>query len=134
MGRLAAAIRAFRHPPVLVFQMGKVGSSAVRSTLAADWPGVVDQAHAIDQFGDEARDTLAACRAFGLRHLVISPIRDPLSRNVSAFFENFTRDTGLAWADAPDDPAALLELFLAHARHANGTAWFERRMQPAFGL
>jgi hypothetical protein len=65
---------------------------------------------------------------------VISPIRDPLSRNVSAFFENFTRDTGLAWADAPDDPAALLELFLAHARHANGTAWFERRMQPAFGL
>lgn len=134
MGRLAAAISAFRHPPVLVLQMGKVGSSAVRSTLAAGWPGVVDQAHAVGQFGDDARTALAACRAFGLRHLVISPIRDPLSRNVSAFFENFTRDTGLAWSDAPEDPDALLALFLAHARHSNGTAWFERQLQPAFGL
>ncbi len=134
MGILRDAIRSFRHPPVLVFQMGKVGSSAVRSTLAAGRAGVVDQAHAIDQLGDEARAALGACRAFGLRHLVISPIRDPLSRNVSAFFENFTRDTGLAWSDAPSDPEALLGLFLRHARHDNGVAWFERRMQPAFGL
>ena len=134
MRRLAAAVRAFRHPPVLVFQMGKVGSSAVRSTLAAGWPGVVDQAHAIEQFGAEARAALDACRTFRLRHLVISPVRDPLSRNVSAFFENFTRDTGLAWSDAPEDPDALLALFLARARHENGTEWFDRRMRPAFGL
>ncbi len=127
-----------QRPPVFVFQAGKVGSSAVRATIAAcdgeRSTGIVEQAHAHAQLSAEAQSALAICRASNLPHFVICPVREPLSRNVSAFFENFERDTGYAWSSQRWTTEQLLELFLQHARHDNGIEWFDRHMRPAFAF
>jgi hypothetical protein len=136
-----------RQPPVFVFQAGKVGSSAVRSTIVASSAepcsgrlggGIVEQAHAHAHFTPEARLALATCRRWRLPHFVICPVRDPVSRNVSAFFENFERNTGLAWQSENWTTERLLELFEHHGRHnlhfpmRDCIEWFDLHMQPTF--
>ena len=99
--------------PLLVYQMGKVGStSVVRSLLAAGWTGRIYQFHGVDP-KNHAREEWFYRRNFGRdpqrpRHLwasqyfaqrlaarappsrpwqVVTLVRDPVARNLSSFFQ-----------------------------------------------
>ena len=81
--------------PVLVYQMGKVGSSSVTNSLLRHYSGIVLQAH---YFNSNHKDWRVG-RLYRwvieednpLR--IISLTREPIGRNVSAFFQNFEKHT-----------------------------------------
>lgn len=121
-------------PPVFIFQMGKVGSSSLWETLSDDCEGVVVQAHS-EQMLTEAQKRLIKWR-IGLRLsiYVVCPVREPLSRNISAFFENFKRDTEYEITDHQWTTDEILNLFLKQYPHNNCLDWFDNHMKTVFGV
>ena len=120
--------------PVYLFQMGKVGSSSLEATLAAHLEGMVVQAHTHDSMPLRARRLLRWRRQLHLPVYVICPVREPLARNVSAFFQNFRRDTGFEISDHPWTVAELTDLFLRCYPHNVCLEWFDRHFRPTFGI
>lgn len=156
--------------PLLVFQMGKVGSSSIVGSLAAnlanhevfqihflsdDWvTRVVDQYRAASEVtGRPSIDNhvLASrylSRRFKRRHTgerlhIISLVRDPVARNISAFFQAFP--VYMAKAKTTDDAEGvrgiktdeLVRLFqedFGEDRHAVPSTWFQTHLQPAFNI
>lgn len=122
------------HAPIYLFQMGKVGSSSLRATLAERWPGPVFHGHGFEKLCDNGKRVASWRLRLRLPILVISPVREPIARNVSAFFQNFHRDTGFQFADRTWTSAELKELFLKHCRHNVPLEWFDRHLRTAFGV
>ncbi len=121
-------------PPIFVFQMGKVGSCSLVETLSQAWPGRIVHAHALSGMAPEDQASLKLRQRFRLPIFVISPIRDPLSRNVSAFFQNFERDAGVPFAARRWTLVELRRLFLHNYPHHTCLEWFEGHFRPAFGI
>jgi hypothetical protein len=64
---------------------------------------------------------------------IIAPVREPLSRNISAFFENI-RAFGF-----PEDPAdipiqRLLDTFVSKYGHHIPATWFDAQVLEVFGI
>jgi len=126
-------MKIFR-PPIIIFQMGKVGSSALLSTLSNNYDGIVVQAHTIEGISPEHRQLIKWRQLFKLPLLVICPVREPLSRNISAFFQNFTRDTGYDLSARDWTVEELQELFLTCYPHNVCLEWFDRHLRTVFGI
>jgi hypothetical protein len=120
--------------PIFLFQMGKVGSSTLQRTLSQHHRGCVVHAHRYADLTSRHRWLLACRRRLGLRILVICPVRDPLARNVSAFFQNFQRDTGYDINARDWSVDALTDLFLARYPHHVPLTWFDEHFLPTFGI
>ncbi|MGF1583383.1 MAG: putative capsular polysaccharide synthesis family protein [Gemmataceae bacterium] len=123
-------------PPVLIYQMGKVASSSIYKSLVSSYPGIVLRSH---HFGPTVDDWkvrhLYRCFERGSLSLkVISLVREPVGRNVSAFFQCFERDTGLPYAEFDGPPESLGELFLSHYRHHLPLEWFDQHILHNFGI
>ena len=132
--RAASLLHASLHAPVYIFQMGKVGSSSLQATLTAHLKGSVYQAHNHDSMPLRARRQLRWRRRLGLPVYVICPVREPISRNVSAFFQNFKRDTGFDTSERPWTTVELVALFLQHYPHNICLEWFDRHFRSTFGI
>ena len=133
---LRARRRLAKGPPILVYQMGKVGSSSVHASLQARYPGLCLHLH---NFFPEHEDPLVRItypRVMDHKNtaLVISMTREPISRNISVFFENFHRDTGFHLGERSFTHAELERLFLEKCRHDVPLNWFERHIQARFGI
>lgn len=121
--------------PICIFQAGKVGSSSLRGTLSENTDRAVVQAHNWDMLTPKQKVMLRFRRALALPIDVISPIRDPVSRNVSAFFENFERDTGQKVSDRSWTVEEIADLFVSSfASHHEGIIWFDQYFKPVFGI
>lgn len=157
--------------PVIVFQMGKVGSTSVHQTLIRHCPQFqMFQVHVLDwhwirrqeqQFLEASRDhgrALIDEQALASRYLagrlrrdpppsgrwkVISMVRDPIARNVSAFFEAFNIYFSREAARADDPTMASLDVERLHTlfldefgetRHRVPLEWFGSHMEPVFGI
>lgn len=125
-----------RATPVLIYQMGKVGSTSIQQSLSEQYAGVVSHAHS---FLPEHRDPeirrlyqWAIVEEKPLK--VISLTREPISRNISAFFQNFEKDTGMPYADAEFSIEHLKEAFLANHMHETPLKWFDRHISSNFGI
>ena len=79
-----------KAPPILVFQMGKVGSTSIFKSLEKKYPGVVLHTHYVLESDWQMEHVLDWAKK-GNPIKIISPIREPIGRNVSAFF-HFTRE------------------------------------------
>lgn len=126
-----AAARA-RGPgrPIVVFQMGKVGSRSLYEALARVSgrpvfhvhnlrPGTPDAVHALVR-----RAVIEGRRATDF----VIPVRDPIARAVSTFFEV-----------APSDPERPLALAAETRRFLDdapqdSVLWFERQLRPTVGV
>lgn len=138
---------------VVVHQMGKVGSTSLHLALERleKWP--VFQTHVLHPgepyFAPGGESVIPpnhlrvpdhVLRSIELRAdfletgrpvAVITPVREPIARNVSAFFQNirgFIHGSGVAI----DDPVSLLELFLRKWGHREPDQWFERQLNDVF--
>jgi hypothetical protein len=124
------------YTPVLVYQMGKVGSSSIGKSLDDTYPGISVNAH--DFFHGHhnwlVRRLYRAVMEEGAPLDIVSSIREPIGRNVSAFFENYERDTGVEYRDSNLSVQELRDLFLANYRHDLPLSWFEDHIESKFGI
>jgi len=122
------------HPPIYLFQMGKVGSSSLKATLSRKYKGAVIHAHNYGMLNGKQKGFLKWSKRLNLPVYVICPVREPLSRNVSAFFQNFKRDTGYEFLDREWSAIELRELFLNHYPHNVCLEWFDKNLRTTFGI
>lgn len=137
---------------VLVYQMGKVASTSVFHSLL-DLPGC--QAYHVHRM---APDNIARMRQAYLdrgmpplddrlgRQLyqrlvlpgrpasVISLVREPISRNISAFFQGLDGYAGQRDAHRHLDTDALIDCFFSRYLHSIPVEWFDREMKASLGI
>jgi len=173
--RMNHAYKRFKKGPVLVLQMGKVGSRAVEAALekrVSDRP--VYHSHFLSR--ERTAETLESRKEFFrtekhrwvtrqwvsqylLRLFesgkddrtwkLITMTREPVGRNISAFFENLdvvARGTEGEYEISShyyqvepmivsvDDIGPLVELFFARARHDSPIRFFDREIKDIFGI
>ena len=143
--------KILKRVPILVYQMGKVGSSSIYQSLKKYGCHPVFHVHRINPKNIEAvsRDHLRRSgrskderlgvflyeRIF-LRKVpvnIITLVRDPIARNISAFFQNFEMFVGRQshdWADMDD----LISRFLAEYNHDVPLKWFDDELQAVSGV
>lgn len=149
------ATRYRSHSPILVYQMGKVGSTAILKALVdqgfrvpvehvhllADLDAIedgvqrsyADPSSTLEQL-DHARQVREAVdRQPNVSWNVITMVRDPVARNVSAFFESLHEHL-----PRPDSAAlsmkSLGEAFLTRFDHSAPLEWFQRQLAPVFDV
>lgn len=155
---------------LLVYQMGKVGSSSVTQHLRNrldDWE--VFQIHTLTQAGalrvEERYRRASTIRSRSLidRHILesrylmrlldgsrktplktISMVRDPVARNISAFFQTFEVDFAQKYRESGEDAAfenidvdELVDTFLFNSqqfRHEYPLVWFDEELRVSLGI
>lgn len=149
-----AAWREFADPGrVLIYQMGKVGSTALQEAI----PGAL---HLHSLYGHDVcppryarmvasplsragRGTSRAIRRLALARRpqvrIITFVRDPLERNISMFFQNLAhwlalddvrhvRDTRVEWE------ALIADAFERSFNHEYALDWFDRELKRLTGI
>lgn len=149
-----------KRNPILVYQMGKVGSSTVVHTLrAAGLSRQVVHVHTLnaDHLRRAVEKQRQSIRPTLPEHLIVSSVlvpgiqrgwrprkvitltRDPIARAVSFVFEDWYKKAPHArTADGGLDPDAMfqavLRLLEAERGHADPTRWFEREIDVVLGV
>ena len=173
--RLAYEYRHFEKGPLLVLQMGKVGSRSLQSGLnkqVSDRP--VYHAHFLspDRVARTEADRKEYFRTYRHRWVtrqwrsqfllrrweaatddrtwkIITMVREPVGRNISAFFENFYYEAGEKPGEfefsshyykvdpetiTVDDTPKLSEMFYRLATHDSPLVFFDREIKDIFGI
>lgn len=121
--------------PVFVYQMGKVGSLSVYYNLVRFYPGVVVHSHNFVE--DHPRCQTRRLYRWAVTEknpiYIISLVREPISRNISALFQNYQRDLGIPFHEDNVDHEKLEQTLLKH-HHLGRTRWFESHIEAIFGL
>ena len=128
--------RIQRATPVLIYQMGKVGSSSIYRSLCRQYDGVVGHTHvsAPAHATPLVRLIFEWTVANSQPLKVISLTREPVGRNVSSFFQNFELFTGLPYEEAKFSIEQLREIFLETFTHDAPLTWFDRHILKTFGI
>lgn len=140
---------------VLVHQMGKVGSQTIFQSLErlGRWP--VYQTHVLGGIEKHVQNGrvvapqgrssvpphLERSREAIERHLaksqpvaVITLVREPVSRNVSAFFQNLWRVGSPRLTDLVRTVRWCRKTFLKRYDHTEPLRWFDKQMKAPFGV
>jgi hypothetical protein len=133
--------------------MGKVGSTSLKACLSQTWPGLTVQTHNI--LTDIEPVLSRPRRAFEFNQIerkegvrlvydkvirnggptfIISPFREPIGRNISAFFQNFERYTGVKHRASTFSIDELIDIFLRTNHHEIPVTWFDEHFKPIFAL
>ncbi len=126
----------YLKPPLLSFQMGKVGSQTIKYTLEADY-------HVIHMHTrEEMIATLPRVRRAKRKKLeIITATRDPVGREISVYFQNMLAPGYPFGVKSREDAMrigadGLLERF--HQRWQSGAidtnVWFDRHFKTATGV
>ncbi len=141
---------------VAVHQMGKVGSRSIVNAVEALglWPcfhtHVLSTTHnpslrpevepVVPPRHSEIPDHIFATRDLRARFIdrgvpvaVVTAVREPIGRNVSAFFQNLDGFVEGSGAD-PEDPHELYELFRKEYFHFQPQRWIERELNEPLGI
>jgi len=128
--------RTSKIVPVLVYTMGKVASSSIYLSLYRQYGGIVLFGHNIYEDHDDWRLDYIYRRAIYEKKpiKIISLTREPIGRNISAFFQTFERNTGFKLENATFSHDELFQLFLETYDHDLPLKWFQLRLQKVFGV
>lgn len=128
--------RLRKAPPVFVFQMGKVASSSIFKSLSEQYPGNVVHGHDFYEHHEYWR--ISRIYDWSIKEKrktnIISLTREPVGRNISAFFQNFERDTGVAYTESNHSIDELRTLFLENYNHDIPLEWFQKNIQGNFQI
>lgn len=132
--------------------MGKVGSTSLAEALTRTRKYDVFQIHLLNQ--DTIQQAMQAhedrqlyppphllVSKFVLRHIVpycgrpkiITLVRDPVARNISAYFENFNLYTPYRSSELPDISVLIEGFFRAHF-HSFPIEYFDQEIKLLFGV
>lgn len=153
--RALSSMRYRIDGPILVYQMGKVGSTAVYTALESQaLPVPVEHVHLLTDFDAIERsvrnsyaDPSTTLRQLehgrrlrerieqepGTHWNIVTMVRDPVMRNVSAFFESLHElvPTARDGAVSMDD---IGRAFLEDFQHDAPLVWFQKQLTPVFGI
>lgn len=133
--------------------MGKVASSTIKLTLS-DIDGVkAMHTHSLNPASTRKLNTIkkhlgwkvtsTSDRATARKYKslknenqkkIVTLVREPISRNISAFFQVLDQITGIEDAHTKYSTAGLLELFFKHYPHDIPLTWFDREFKPTLGI
>lgn len=157
---LRARLYLTNQTPVLVYQMGKVGSLSIVKSLQNSGLFPVFHLHAMlpisslqnRKLFDENSRQLPSIRLSKIRSerkgkflyenvilkkraiKVISLTREPIGRNISAFFQNFERETGKKCEDCYFNSQELTDIFLTYFSHSMPLNWFDNHLRNHIGI
>lgn len=125
-----------RSTPVLILQVGKVGSVSVRDSLKKHYAGAVVHAHRLfpEHHDWQVRRLHRWAVSEGRPLNVISLTREPVGRNVSGFFQCFERETGVPHENANFTVQELKSIFLEKYVHDLPLNWFDKNILATFGI
>ena len=141
-----------RKVPIIVYQMGRVGSASVANSLRMQGYDFIFHVHRmhpqnIKKVREEyiSHNERPPKEDMGMklyRHVAlpgrpaefISLVRDPVSRNVSAFFRNFKRFTGTRHEDLDLPMEELAEVFIKNYNHDVPLNWFDDEPKQTLGI
>lgn len=136
--KLGFCRRLRTHDPIFVYQMGKVASHSIYEALRRTYAGAVIHSHGFrPDYGQGEVEELYRywnSRKPPRRMHVISMVRDPVTRNISAFFENFRKTAGVELEDLNCGVKELRELFLKKYPHDQPLTWFDTGMLRHFDI
>jgi hypothetical protein len=146
-------LRAGRNTGVLlIYQMGKVGSKAIEDSISA--PSInmpIFHVHVLSDRGirggelykksmmrndyEYIRNIVLQKEVLSRKHKlkVISLVREPVARNISAFFQNSVLwDT--QYNEASEDSSEIIEEFLAKFDHEKPLIWLDQEINDMLGI
>jgi len=151
--RLRCIVPLRREQKVLVYHMGKVGSTSIFESLVS--AGVrninhmnrmnpanielVRQEHRerglpVPEGDEEGLRVYEDIRTTPYRVRCISPVRDPIRRNLSAFFFGYERFTGEKYEPGGLDVDRLRRCFLEEYPHDVPLTWFDVELKHTLGV
>lgn len=123
--------------PIMIYQMGKVGSSSIYKTLIEAGYINTFQIHTlgkkrkvINYSGFEHQpyhlDETDFINNYDIqKNKIITLVRDPIERNISAFFENFRRFVGIPFKDNNFTIEEIKDIFLERFPHNQAIDWYD---------
>lgn len=125
-----------KYTPVIIYQMGKVASASIYHSIRQYYPGIVLHTHTFSSTDRnwKIRRLYEHTIIFRNPLKIITLTREPIGRNISAFFQNFKRDTGVSYLRANFSMAELKELFLNNFPHDEPLQWFDQHILKNFGI
>jgi len=151
----------FFPSPIFVYSPAKVGSMSIYRSLLSQYKGAVIKGHNFFQTQEEEfindlepraqkrseQVQKWSCQIVQLYKYaiirkkklnVITLIREPISRNVCAFFNNFERDVGIPYKQSKYSIPELLDIFLSCNTGGNYhfwvLEWFDKHIKDNFGV
>lgn len=145
-------------PPILIYQMGKVGSKSIAYSLTASGVKNVHHIHFLQRenvYMFSPRTIQSNQRIFWENTLkiqqrlceitplqihrlskvrIITMIRDPIARNISLFFHLFPVYTGSSAENTVYSIETLNQIFLHQLRHTMPLDWFDLELKAATGI
>lgn len=136
-------LRLLKTKPILVFTMGKVGSLSIYYALKNDWRTPVFHVHSLSEaeqkFYEEecfkrgilpgSRSAIPMINSQILKkkrpYKIITLVRNPIDRNLSAFFEAFEYYIGTTAEKYQGSMAELEQKFYELLPHTYATDWFQ---------
>ncbi len=128
--------RLRKATPVLIYQMGKVASSSISKSLKSQYPGIVQHTHTFSE--NDQKWQVRHLHNWAVREQqpinIISLVREPIGRNVSAFFQTFEKRISISFKDCNFSIEEFQETFLSKYRHDIPLYWFERNIDNNFNI
>ena len=119
--------------PVFVYQMGKVASSSIFASLTKQYPGPVGHAHHIGS-DNWMSELLYDWAKSGKPLKIISPVREPIGKNISSFFQVFDRIAGIPYCESKYSVDELKDIFIEKYNHDGPLEWFDRNIKKHFDI
>ena len=142
-----ARSRSPRARPVLLYQMGKVGSTSVHRSLEESADVIALHVHRLSAAGIAAAERTGNDPSISRGHIirrhivdrgrrapVVSLVRDPIARNLSAYFHRLDVywPQWRGWQQIPRE--AILQSFLDTYPHQIPLTWFDRELHDVIGI
>ena len=155
---LRLKLYATNQTPIIIYQMGKVGSSSVMKSLEKKAILPLFRVHFLLKNADNrsfynpkvyeilelklGREKQVRRGEFLYNKIIvpkkqvkiISLTREPIGRNVAAFFQNFERETGKKYEQSNFTPQELRDIFINFFPHSTPLDWFDNHFKPFFGI
>ena len=140
------------RPPILVYQMGKVGSVSISESLRSSGVYPVFHIHRLNPENIQRvreeyitknihpKDEYLGKWLYGniiqrnKPTYFITLIREPISRNISAFFQNFEVFAGCRVDESNISLNELVNVFIDHYPHSVPLTWFDIELQPTLDI
>jgi len=135
--KVAFHVKRKKATPVLVYQMGKVGSSSIYHPLKKVYTGIVAHTHQFNQnawYWNVRKLHELYYNRGQTSFKIISLIREPIGRNVSEFFHRSLEYAKTDFKDPNIDVAEVMRLFLNNLDHDFPLDWFDNNFKKHFDI
>lgn len=152
LAKQTRALKKANQSPVLIFTMAKVGSLSVYHSLKKAGVSPIFHIHTLNEEEIKAGDTRCfengvypnsrspvfilnkALQQSTTKIKIISLFRNPIERNISAFFDAFQVHMGVAPEHYAGDLETLEKAFLEKLNHNYAIHWYDTHFMDGTGL